>query len=93
MIKLSIFDFDGVFTDGKIFFEDDKIVKNYNIKDGMGIKNLKENNIEVIILSGFKKNISQQNISDHLKIECYFDCKDKKKKNKRNLSKEKYKFK
>ena len=80
MIKLSVFDFDGVFTDGKIVFNDDKIVKSYNIKDGMGIKLLKESNIEVMILSGFKNNTSQQNISDHLKIECCFGCKDKKKK-------------
>ena len=80
MIKLSVFDFDGVFTDGKITFNDEEIIKSYNIKDGMGIKILKENNIEVIILSGFKTNISQKNISNHLKIECYFGCKDKKKK-------------
>jgi YrbI family 3-deoxy-D-manno-octulosonate 8-phosphate phosphatase len=78
MIKLAVFDFDGVFTDGKIFFNEN-ITKSYNIKDGMGINLLKKSGIEVIILSGFKENKSQKKISEHLDIVCYFDCKNKKK--------------
>ena len=80
MIKLVVFDFDGVFTDGKLFFCSNKIVKNYNIKDGMGIKLLKDRNIKSIILSGFKENESQKEIAEHLEIECFFNCIDKRSK-------------
>ena len=44
MIKLIIFDFDGVFTDGKVTFNN-SISKCYNIKDGIGIKLVQDNNI------------------------------------------------
>ena len=45
-IKLVIFDFDGVFTDGKCYFDSNSNIKKYyNIKDGMGLKILKDNGI------------------------------------------------
>ena len=35
MIKLVVFDYDGVFSDGNIMFnENNEILKSYNIKDG-----------------------------------------------------------
>lgn len=45
MIKLVCFDFDGVFTDGKVCFGPDGLkecYKSYNTQDGMGIKLLQE---------------------------------------------------
>ena len=46
MIKLVIFDFDGVFTDGKITIDSkSEVIKSYNVKDGTGIKSLYKNNI------------------------------------------------
>ena len=43
MIKLVIFDFDGVFTDGKIIFDGNgNAMKHYHAKDGMGIFRLHE---------------------------------------------------
>ena len=78
MIKLVIFDFDGVFTDGKIIFnENGGIIKSYNVKDGTGINLLKENNIQILVLSGYKYNKSQENILKHLEIKHKFDVKDK----------------
>lgn len=45
-IKLAVFDFDGVFTDGKIYVSADGVVtKCYNGKDSYGLKLLKENGI------------------------------------------------
>ena len=39
MIKFVVFDFDGVFTNGNIVINDNnKVIKHYNVKDGMGIK-------------------------------------------------------
>ena len=35
-------------------------MKNYNVKDGMGISLLKKNNIEVGVISGYKSNNSQK---------------------------------
>ena len=67
MIKLVIFDFDGVFNNGKIIISPDKnILKTYNVKDGMGIKLLKSNNIKVGMISGYKENESQRFIAEHL---------------------------
>ena len=43
-IKLVLFDFDGVFTDGKIYISEDNIKsKCYNCKDTYGLKLLQKN--------------------------------------------------
>lgn len=55
MIKLVVSDFDGVFTDGKCFFDGNgNINKYYNVKDGMALKLLREHNIEFGIISSYK---------------------------------------
>ena len=70
MIKLVVFDFDGVFTNGDILFDKNgSIKKKYNVKDGMGISLLKKSKIKIGILSGFKENGSQQKILEHLGID------------------------
>lgn len=69
-IRFVIFDFDGVFTDGKIFFDNEgNPVKHYNAKDGMGIFQLHNNGIQVGVISGWKENPSQMAILKHLKIQ------------------------
>ncbi len=68
MIKLVVFDFDGTLTNGNVIFIGNEIVKQYNIKDGMGIKLLQNNNIHVGVISGFKFNSSTKEICRHLKI-------------------------
>ena len=46
-------DVDGVLTDGFIFIDsDNKITKKYSVKDGLGIKMLQENGIELVQLWG-----------------------------------------
>lgn len=60
-IKFIIFDFDGVFTDGKCYFDNkDNINKYYNIKDGMALSLLKQNNIKTGLISSYNssKNIN-----------------------------------
>jgi YrbI family 3-deoxy-D-manno-octulosonate 8-phosphate phosphatase len=72
MIKLLILDFDGVFTDGKIFFDSyGKVMKFYNVKDGTGIKLLQNKNIKIGVISGYKENKSQLEILNHLKIDLF----------------------
>lgn len=51
-IKLIIFDVDGVLTDGGLYFSDDIVeLKRFNSLDGIGIKLLKQNAIEVAVIS------------------------------------------
>lgn len=69
MIKLVIFDFDGVFTDGKIIFDSKgNAMKHYQAKDGMGIFRLHDAGFEIGVISGWPDNSSQQAILKHLKI-------------------------
>ena len=74
-IKLVCFDFDGVFTNGDIIYEDSKINKKYNIKDGMALNILKNNNIKTCLITGYKKSdyfindIHVKNIAEHLNFD------------------------
>mgnify|MGYP001434632724 CR=1 FL=1 len=68
-IKFIVFDFDGVFTDGKILFDNDgNAIKHYNAKDGNGIFRLIKNKFELGVISGWKHNISQKSIIEHFGI-------------------------
>jgi len=52
-IKLLILDVDGVLTDGTVFIDDDdKEMKAFNIHDGLGIRMLQRNGVEVAVISG-----------------------------------------
>lgn len=52
-IKLLICDVDGVLSDGKVFFSNQGAeLKNFNIKDGLGIKLLQQSGIDVAIITG-----------------------------------------
>lgn len=81
MIKLLVFDFDGVFTDGKIYFDNSKkCLKHYNVKDGMGINIVKKSNIKVGVISGFNENNAQISILNHIGFD-YISIGDKDKLN------------
>lgn len=52
MIKFVIFDFDGVFTDGKFYFGPNNFYsKSYYVRDKHALTMLKENNIQVGIIT------------------------------------------
>ena len=56
-IKLLVFDIDGVLTDGKILIEENgNVSKSFNVKDGLAIKLLLKEGIEVVFLSGSDSN-------------------------------------
>lgn len=52
-IKLLILDVDGVLTDGRIFLNHKgEEIKAFNVKDGLGLKMLREGGIDVAIITG-----------------------------------------
>ncbi len=52
-VKLLILDVDGVLTDGRLFYHDDGTEsKAFDVRDGHGIKMLKQAGIETAIISG-----------------------------------------
>ena len=84
-IKLIIFDVDGVFTDGKLYFnEDGEAMKAFNTLDGMGIKMLRDIGIEVAIITGRNSKIMGARAAElgikhlyqgnHHKLEAFADC-------------------
>ncbi len=79
-IEFLILDVDGVLTDGCIYIDSENIIhKKYSVKDGLGIKMLQENGIEIIIISGGSM-LSTNSRAEQLGIKYrYFDIKDKRK--------------
>jgi arabinose-5-phosphate isomerase len=81
MIKLIAFDFDGVFTDGKCYFNGDRIQKYYDIKDGKAMGLLRDNNMVTVLISSYKTRTSddkevfwnddkiEDQIASHLKFD------------------------
>lgn len=58
IIKLLICDVDGVLSDGKVYFGNQgEELKNFNIKDGLGITQLLNNDIQVAIITGRQSTI------------------------------------
>ena len=64
-IKLLIMDVDGVMTDGKIIMDDaGHEIKNFNVRDGHGIKLLQRYGIPVAILTGRQSKVVAHRASD-----------------------------
>ena len=58
LIKLMVFDVDGVFTDGSLYYHDDgQETKAFNSLDGHGVKMLHQQGIETAIITGRTSNI------------------------------------
>lgn len=57
-IKMLVMDVDGTLTDGSIFIgTNGEIMKAFNVKDGYAIAQLRENNVEPVIITGRKSEI------------------------------------
>ena len=64
-IKLLLVDVDGVLSDGKLYFGNNgEEFKSFNIKDGLGIKLLQRNGIEVGIITGRSSKIVSKRAKD-----------------------------
>jgi 3-deoxy-D-manno-octulosonate 8-phosphate phosphatase (KDO 8-P phosphatase) len=64
-IRLLVLDVDGVMTDGKIIMNDmGREVKNFDVKDGHGIKILMRCGIDVILLTGRRSAVVDHRAKD-----------------------------
>ncbi|MCX5849200.1 MAG: HAD-IIIA family hydrolase [Deltaproteobacteria bacterium] len=64
-IKLLILDVDGVMTDGKIIMDDEgREIKNFNVRDGHGIKVLQRYGIKVALLTGRQSKVVEHRAKD-----------------------------
>ncbi|TDG14766.1 HAD-IIIA family hydrolase [Seongchinamella unica] len=64
-LRLLALDVDGVLTDGRIHYGNDgEELKSFSIKDGLGIKLLQRDNIEVVIITGRRSNIVARRASE-----------------------------
>ncbi len=71
-IKLIILDNDGVLSDGKIIYDNNKLEsKNFNAKDGLGIKLLQFSDIKLAIITGRSSNVVEKRCDD-LQIKLLF---------------------
>jgi N-acylneuraminate cytidylyltransferase len=77
-IQYLVLDVDGVFTDGSIYYnEDGEFAKKFDMRDGMGLEILRENNVEVVVLTSENSKLVAQRMKK-LKIEkTFLGIKDK----------------
>lgn len=76
-IKLMVLDVDGVFTEGKVSTGYEKEVsKDFSLIDGMGLEIIREEGIEVIVMTSEDSDIVKTRMSK-LKLETYLGVKDK----------------
>lgn len=64
-IKLLILDVDGVMTDGRIIMDDKGCeIKQFDVRDGHGIKMVQRYGIKVVLLTGRKSEVVKQRARD-----------------------------
>ena len=65
-IQMVVLDVDGVLTDGSVLYSgpDQTEIKAFNIKDGLGIKLLRDSRIEVAIITGRKSEAVTQRMDE-----------------------------
>ena len=76
--KFLVLDVDGVLTDGGLWINSEgDLSKRFNVKDGLGLRLLLENGVEIAFLSGGQPGSSQQR-AEQLGIKhCFVGIKDK----------------
>jgi len=64
-IKLLIMDVDGVMTDGRIIMDDEgREIKNFNVRDGHGLKLIQRYGMKVAILTGRQSKVVEHRAKD-----------------------------
>ncbi|MCW3785160.1 acylneuraminate cytidylyltransferase [Plebeiibacterium sediminum] len=77
-IKYVVFDVDGVFTNGTVFYtKDGEFSKNFSFIDGMGFELLRENGIDPIIMTSEQSSLVQKRMEKLNILHVYLGVKDK----------------
>jgi len=64
-IKLAVFDVDGVLTDGRLIYaEDGHELKSFHVHDGLGLKRLLANHVEVAVITARMSMIVTERMAD-----------------------------
>jgi N-acylneuraminate cytidylyltransferase len=77
-IEYLVLDVDGVFTDGGVYFnENGEFAKKFDMRDGMGLEILRQNKVEVVVITSEQSNLVAQRMKK-LQIEhTFLGVKDK----------------
>ncbi len=79
VIKLVVFDVDGVLTDGRLYLQDDgQEIKAFHTRDGLGLKALMSFGIEVAIITARSAPLVDRRMSELGITHYYPGCEDKK---------------
>ncbi|SDC79944.1 acylneuraminate cytidylyltransferase [Geotoga petraea] len=71
-IKALFLDVDGVFTKGTVYFDNNgELLKEFSLRDGMGLEILRENDIEVFVITSENSDIVKSRMNK-LKIDNYY---------------------
>jgi 3-deoxy-D-manno-octulosonate 8-phosphate phosphatase (KDO 8-P phosphatase) len=77
-VKLAVFDVDGVLTDGKLWYTvDGHELKAFNAHDGLGLKRLLANGVEVAVITARLSNIVTERMAELGVAHVYQDQQDK----------------
>jgi 3-deoxy-D-manno-octulosonate 8-phosphate phosphatase (KDO 8-P phosphatase) len=90
-VKAFVFDIDGVLTDGSVLVLEKEEARTMNLKDGYALKAAVDAGYKVFVISGSRKNNTEKRLK-YLGVEhIYFSVKDKQKKLKEVITKNKLK--
>lgn len=77
-IDYLVLDVDGVFTDGCVYYNaDGEMAKKFNMRDGMGLEILRQNNVEVIVLTSENSDLVAQRMKKLQIKHVFLGVKDK----------------
>lgn len=77
-IRLAVFDVDGVFSDGRIYYSSQGVeIKAFHVLDGLGIKLLKAAKISTAVVTARESNIITKRMAEVGIDYIYQGCKDK----------------
>ena len=64
-VRLAVFDVDGVLTDGRIWLSDDgREARAFHVRDGLGLKLLRQGGIEVAIISARQSSLVERRMAE-----------------------------
>jgi len=77
-VRLLVCDVDGVLTDGRLYYgAEGEVLKAFNAKDGLGLKLLQANGVEVAIISGRSSSALDRRLVELGIVHAVTGCHDK----------------